>query len=130
MRESLASLRAEVVDGAIVAVQEHAAGRSSLQDQLAVGSGLRVLFPELLAGDPQILGKAHDIFFEDLGLGHAAALGALAAVDGCVDFVGLGAELALHEVVGLDPAPELLIFTALLFAQARDLYQVGYHWVP
>jgi hypothetical protein len=30
--------------------------------------------------------------------------------------------------VGLDPAPELLIFAALLFAQAADLDQVGNHY--
>jgi hypothetical protein len=33
-----------------------------------------------------------------------------------VDFVRGGAELALHEIVGLDPAAELLILAALLLA--------------
>jgi hypothetical protein len=47
-----------------------------------------------------------------------------------MDFVRGGAELALHEVVGLDPAPELLILAALLFAQAADLDQIGDHYQP
>ena len=102
MRESFAGLGAEFVDGAVVAIQEHAAGfLSPLEDQLAIRSGLSVLFQELFAGDPQVLRQADDVFFENLGFGHAAALGALAAVDGCVDLLRGAPELALDEVVDL-----------------------------
>jgi hypothetical protein len=38
------------------------------------------------------------------------------------------AELALHEVVGLDPAPEFLILGTFLFSEAADLDKVRYHY--
>jgi hypothetical protein len=128
MRKAFAGLGTEFIDGAVVAVQKHASGfLGPLEDQLAIRSGLGVLFQELLARNSQVFRQADHVFFEDFGFRHPAALGALPAIDGGVNFFRGGAELALHEIMGFDPAPELLIFAALFLAQAADLDQICYH---
>ena len=128
MWKSFAGLRSEFVYGAVIAIEEHTSGLlSTLQDEFAIRSRLSVLFQKLFAGNSQVFREAHNVFLEDLSFGYAAALGALPAVDRGMNLLRGTPELALHEIVGFDPAPELLILAALLFAQAADLYKVGDH---
>ena len=63
-----------------------------------------------------------------LNFGDAAAFRARAAIDGFVDVFGRMTELPLDKRVRLDPLAEARVLFAILFAQAADLNQIGYHW--
>src|SRR5256885_1028552 len=76
---------------------------------------------ELLLTQAEVPSQTFHVALDNLYFGHAAALGALPAIDRVLNFLGSAAELALDKVVRFDPAAEAKIFVAILFAQAPDL---------
>src|SRR5579863_7736338 len=127
MREALAIARPGFVDHAVVAVEEDAATLATAQNGRAVVVERGVVFEEAFFRDSQEARQLGDVAFDDLHFGNAAALGALAAVDGVLYFFGSVAELALDEVVRLNPLAKAEIVDAIVLALAPDLNQVCDH---
>ena len=67
------------------------------------------------------------IAFGQLNFGHAAALGALSAIDLIVDLFGRMPELPLHPGVRLQVLAKAQILFARFLAQPPDLHQIGDH---
>gem|GEM_PF-3957268 len=127
MGESLAIAGAGLVDGALVAVEEDAAGLAALEDHFAAGAFHGVL-PDKLGGlDAEESGEMFDVAFGEFDFGDAAAFGALAAVDLIVDFFRGAAELALDPLAGFEVLAKAQIFLAVFFAEAADLHEIGDH---
>jgi hypothetical protein len=120
-------VRSRLVNGALVAAQKDATGFRSLQDQaffLALDS---VIAQELRGLKSQGFRYFFHITLRELGGGNAAAIRALRTISLLFDFLRDGAEPALNEAVTLQVMPELLVFSALLLAQAADLDEIGEH---
>src|ERR1017187_9638588 len=128
VREALAGIGAGVIHGAVVAVEEDAAGLlGAAQNTAFVFAFGGVIGHKADRRYAQIASQTFDIAIRDGDGRDPAAVGALGAIDLIFDALSDAAEDAVGVVVRLHEAAELEILVALLLTEEADLHEAGEH---
>ena len=125
----MAGARTLFIDCTVVAVEENAALVGSPKNDLVIllrrhGGVLR---DELFGLDSEVAGQPFDVALIQIRFRDFTAIGAGAAIDLLLDFLGYAAKSTLRKVVNLHVPPELFVLFQLLLAEAFYLDKIRYH---
>ncbi len=127
MRKEFACARSRLVDRTDLTFKEYASVLVALQDAAFFHRFNRTVAQKIRQSQSQMARQMFRIPLRDLSCRHPAAVPALPAIDPIFHILCDRLEAPLHKMVPLHPAPETLVFLALLFAETLDLHEVRYH---